>query len=204
MPRPARKGLDQQGLGFRDGAAEVLKLQPLLHVGRQDAPVVAVLHHAPHPLGQGGAQREFRTAVGRNARILVHGGRDQGVGADDALKGPDLAGEDEGVARRHLFEIPLLGLADLAPADQVLAARAPPGDAHVQVGGRDDGADVHPVALGHLGVADGPLAVAGAHDAGETVIGAQRIAAGGDQIDHLLERLIGQAAIGTGARHLGV
>lgn len=85
----------------------------------------------------------------------------------------------------------------------MLAARTPPGDAHVQIGGRDDGPDVHPVPLGHLGVAHRPLAVAGAHDAGEAVIGPQRIAACGDQIDHLLEGLIGQAAIGPRARHLG-
>ena len=166
--------------------------------------MIAVLHHAPHPLGQRGAQRKFRAAVRGDLRVFIDGGRDEGVRFDDPLKGPDLTGEDEGVAPRHLFEIPFLGLADLAARDEVFAAPTPSSDAHVQIGGRNDGADVHPVPLGHLGVTHGPFAIAGAYDASETVVSPQRIAAFGDQIDHLLERLIGQAAIGTGRRHLGV
>src|SRR5690606_42013586 len=76
-------------------------------------------------------------------------------------------------------------LADLAPADQPLAP--PGGDADVQGGGRDDGPDVHPVALGDVLVAHLPAPLPVAHDAREAVVGAEGVAAGGDQIDHLLE-----------------
>ena len=203
MPVAARKGLDQQGAGIGDDRARRLHLQPFLHIRRQDAPVVAVLDHGPHPVRQRGRHGKFVAAPGRDLGVLVDRLGDQGVHAVDALEGPDLTGEDEGVAGRHLFEIVLLGLTDLAPAGQLFrSAPAPGGDTHIQRRRRHDRPDIHPVALGRLGVPDGPPAIPRPHDPREPLIGAQRIAAGGDQIDHSLELFIRQTAIGAATDNL--
>src|SRR6185436_6343549 len=72
---------------------------------------------------------------------------------------------------------PLLGLADLAA--RAMAA----GQADVEGLSGDDGADVHAVTLGRLGVAHPPKAVAALHDAAEAIVSFQGVAAGGDEID---------------------
>src|SRR5690606_3208612 len=185
-----------------DGGLLVLQLQPFLNVGGQDAPVAAVLDHGPDAVGQRAGHGEFRAAPGGDLRVAVLGVGDQGVHAGDGLEGPDLTGEDEGVAGNHGLEIALLGLADLAAADQALAPAR--GDPDVEGGGGDDGADVHAVALGGLGVAHLPAALPVADDAGEAFVGPQGIAAGGDQIDDLLELFPGQAAIGAAGDDLSV
>ena len=205
MPRAARKGLDQQGAGIGDDRARRLHLQPFLHIGRQDAPVVAVLDHGPHPVCQRGRHGKFVAAPGRDLRVLVDRLGDQGIHAVDALEGPDLAGEDEGVTRRHLFKIVLFDLADLAPAGQLFRGPTPTrGDTDIQRRRRHDRPDIHPVALRRLGIAHGPPAIPRPDDPREPLIGAQRIAAGGDQIDHRLELFIRERAIGAAADYLRI
>ena len=51
---------------------------------------------------------------------------------------------------------------------------------------------------------DAPAAVVAAPDAGEALVGFQRIAAGGDEIDHGVEILARERRIGRGAAHLVV
>ena len=53
----------------------------------------------------------------------------------------------------------------------------------------DDGADVEPVLLRDAAVAHPPEPVRAAHDLGEALVGAQRVAAGRDEIDDGLEVL---------------
>ena len=68
---------------------------------------------------------------------------------------------------------------------------APPGarahQPHLQHVGLDDGADIHAVALRDARMGDAPAAVLALPDLGEALIGLQRIAAGGDEIDHGVE-----------------
>ena len=54
------------------------------------------------------------------------------------------------------------------------------------------------------GCVDAPAAVRAAADLGEPLVGVQRVAAGGDEIDRGVEIRAGEARIGRGGAHLGV
>ena len=68
----------------------------------------------------------------------------------------------------------------------------------------DDGADVQAIALPHPRIGDAPAAGLVLLDAGEALVGLQRIAAGGDEIDHVVEIGPGQAGIGRGRQHFAI
>jgi hypothetical protein len=112
------------------------------------------------------------------------------------VEGPDLAGEDEGVAELEDVDVALLDLADLPPGP---AAHQ---QAHVQGRGPDDGADVQPVPQRGHGVSHPPSPVRSLHDPAEAVVGLQRIAAGGDEAQHLVEVLPCQGGVGLGRADL--
>ncbi len=190
---PPGEGLHQHLVHGRDQRAPFLGLQPLLHVGRQGLPAVFLGDHAAHAPGQVGGEGELRAAPARHLGLRARRGADQHVDPLHAQQPPHLAAEDEGVAHLQLLDIALLDLADLAP--RPAAAGAQP---QVQHRRADDGADIHPMTEDGLGVARPPAPVPGLHDAAEAVVGLQRIAAGGDEIDHLLEVLPGQGRIGRG------
>ena len=193
----ARKGLQQQVVGRRDQRVVALDFQPLSDIGRQHLPVLLVVHQLADPPRQEGRERELRPAPGRHFRIAIGCGADQHLRAGDADQRPDLACEHEGVSGVEHLEHALLDLSDLAAA----APRLAHGDAHREHSGRDDGADVQAVALGGLGVAHAPQTVLAHHDPAEPVIGLERVAAGRDKIDDLLEVLPDQVAIGAGRTH---
>ena len=56
--------------------------------------------------------------------------------------------------------------------------------------------------LRHARVAHAPQPVGPAHDLGVALVGAERVAAGGDEIDHRLEILVREPAVGRGGAHL--
>ena len=66
----------------------------------------------------------------------------------------------------------------------------------------DDGADVEAVALPHLRIGDAPAPLLVLLDARKAFVGLQRIAAGGDEIDHVVEIGARQRRIGRGGPHL--
>ena len=70
--------------------------------------------------------------------------------------------------------------------------------------GLDDGADVEPVALRDIGIGNAPAPVFAFANAGKAVVGLERIAAGGDEIDHGVEVCARQCGVGGGSRHLGI
>ena len=74
---------------------------------------------------------------------------------------------------------------------------------HFQHVGFDDGADIHAVALRHARMRDAPAAVLALPDLGEALIGFQRVAAGGDEIDRGVEIGARQPGIGRGGAHFG-
>src|SRR6185312_12594069 len=51
----------------------------------------------------------------------------------------------------------------------------------------DDGADIEAIALPHLRIGDTPAPLLVLPDARETLIGFQRVAAGGDEVDDVVE-----------------
>ncbi len=74
--------------------------------------------------------------------------------------------------------------------------------AHVEHRHLDDGADIQPVLLGDAADWRPANAVLGAADAGIALVGAQRIAAGRDEIDDAVEGRAVEPGIGRGAAHL--
>ena len=59
--------------------------------------------------------------------------------------------------------------------------------AHLEHVGLDDGADIHAVALRHARMGDAPAAGLVLPDLGEALVGLERVAAGGDEIDSRVE-----------------
>ena len=73
-----------------------------------------------------------------------------------------------------------------APVDpDAAAARAH--QPHLQHRLLDDGADIEAIALPHPRIGDAPAAILVLLDAREPFVGFQRVAAGGDEIDHVVE-----------------
>ncbi len=90
-----------------------------------------------------------------------------------------------------------------APVDpDPTAARAH--QPHLQHRLLDDGADVEAIALPHPRIGDAPAPGLVLLDAREALVGFQRVAAGGDEIDHVVEIGARQACIGGGGQHLGI
>ena len=85
-------------------------------------------------------------------------------------------------------------------ARSAAAARAHQPD--FQHGVLDDGADIEAVALPHPRIGDAPAAVLVLLDAREALIGFQRVAAGGDEIDDVVEIGSRQRRIGRRRQHL--
>ena len=71
---------------------------------------------------------------------------------------------------------------------------------HLDHVGFDDGADIHAVALRDARMRDAPAAVFALPDLGEALVGLQRVAAGGDEIDRGVEIRARERAIRRGAR----
>ena len=75
---------------------------------------------------------------------------------------------------------------------------------HFQHVGFDDGADIHAVALRDARMGDAPAAVLALPDFGEALVGLERIAAGGDEIDRGVEIGARERRIRRGGAHFGV
>ena len=103
------------------------------------------------------------------------------------------AGEEEMVAGRQGRGKALLDRAEPAPA----------AEADGQQRLLDDDAGIHPVLGGDRRPGDPPAPVGLADQPAEAVVGFQRIAAGGDEAEHFLERLVLKPGIGSGGAHFG-
>ena len=139
-------------------------------------------------------------------RVLRRRARDIDLVLDQRLVAQDLAGEHEGVARRQRLDEIFLDLAEQAAAARRSTGleRARAHQPHLEHVGLDDGADIHAVALRDLRIGDAPAAVLVLPDLGEALIGLERVAAGGDEIDDGVEVGARQPRIGRGGAHLGV
>ena len=105
--------------------------------------------------------------------------------------------------RQHLDEI-FLDLAEHPPAARNCgAAAARAHQPHLEHVGLDDGADIHAVSLRHARMGDAPAAVLALADFGEALIGFQRIAAGGDEIDRGVEIGAREPGVRRGGAHFG-
>ena len=187
-----REALDQQLPRLRQGRAGALHLQPFAHIVGETVPGVGFGQEMAYPVGQPGRHRHAGAAPAGDARTL-------GCRADDQVAGvhphhlQGHAGEEEAVPRPQGGGEPLLHRAELAPI----------GEAHRERGLIDDDAGIHPVLLDELGVRHPPCAVGLAHQPLEPVIGAQRIAAAFDEMQHMGKALVGQRAIGGGGSDFG-
>ena len=77
----------------------------------------------------------------------------------DAFEAQHQPGEKEGVADGERLDEAFLDLAEDAAAAPGKSVAAIAGDAHVEIGRFDDGADVEAILLGDLAVGDAPEAV---------------------------------------------
>ncbi len=114
-----------------------------------------------------------------------------------------LAGKQKIVTRpQGLGEI-LLDLAEhraAAPGHAAALAHI----AHIELRHLDDGADIEAVLLGDARMGDAPQPFFRAADAGVAFVAAQRIAAGGDEIDDAVEGFALQLGIGCCGTDLGI
>ena len=99
----------------------------------------------------------------------------------------NFAGEHEGVAGHHGLDEIFLDFAEQPAAARNHFRSARAHQAHFEHIGFDDGADIEPVALRDPRIGDAPAAVLALADAGEALVGFERIAAGGDEIDRGIE-----------------
>src|SRR3954464_1164673 len=111
---------------------------------------------------------------------------------DQRFVADHLAAEYKSVADHQSLDESLFDFAEHSPAarqrpGRSRAAAARTHQAHFQHGIFDDGADVETVALPHARISDPPAPLAVPLDAGKTLVGFQRIATGGDEIDHVVE-----------------
>ena len=175
----------------RQGRAAALHAQPFAHLGRQLGMPRRILQDAAHPLGQEGRERQAAAAIGRHLGIAA--GRAASIAAISSLtpsKRSMRPREDEGVARHQALDEGLLDLAQDRAAPQLhldqrqlrrwcrhsCGTAAPPG-----------GDGQHPAPVGQL-LQPVPA-----------LVGRQRVAAGGDEIEGVVEILARQLAIGLRA-----
>ena len=159
---------------------------------------------AAHALGEISRQRKFAAFVSRHLRIFRRRARDIDFVFDDRLVLQNFAGEHEGVAGHHGLDEIFLDLAEEPAAARNHFRNARAHQAHFQHIGFDDGADIEPVALRDPRIGDAPAAVLALADAGEALVGFERIAAGGDEIDRGVEIGARERGIRRRRRHFGV
>ncbi len=140
-----------------------------------------------HARGKISRERKFAAFIGWHFGILRGRARYVDLVLDDGLVFQNLTGEHERVARHHGLDEILLDLAEHAPAARNYFRRSGPQQADFQHVGFHDGADVKPVALRHIGMGDAPKPVFAVADTREALVGLERVAAGGDEIDHGIE-----------------
>ena len=173
----------------RQGRADALDAQPFAHLGRQLGMPRRVLQDAAHPLGQEGRERQAAAAIGRHLGIAAGRGRALGDQFLDALEAQHAAGEDEGVARHQALDEGLLDLAQDGAAPQL----------HLDQRQLDDGADIHAELPRHQGRGQHPAAVGQLLQPVPALVGRQRVAAGGDEVEGVVEVLARQVAVGLRA-----
>src|ERR1700674_5147495 len=138
------------------------------------------------------------------------GARYIGLVLNQRLEAQDFAREHERIARHEALDEIFLQFPEHAPAARdrarrtvtagCLAARAH--QPHLDHGFLHDGADIEPVLLRNARMADAVASVLALTDLGETLVDLERIAAGGDEIDHRVEIRPGEAGKRRGHAHL--
>ena len=200
----ARKRFDQELAGAGHLRTPFLDFEPFAHLRRQFPPFLRMGDDVAHAGGEISRERKFAAVIGRHLGVFGGRARDIDLVLDQGLVFEDFPGEHESVARHHGLDEIFLDLAEEPAAARNHLRRPRAHEANLQHVGLDDGADIEPVTLRHIGVRDAPAAVLALPDAGEALVGLERVAAGGDEIDHGIEIRPRQADIGRGGRHLGI
>lgn len=139
-----------------------------------------------------------------NFRVHGEGRRDQAFILPDTFETQHLAGEEEGIALHQLLKEIFLDLAERHAAAPDRALGIALDHADIQFRRLDDGAEVEAILLRDRRIGDAPATVLHLADAGVTLIGAQRITAGGGEIHHPVEGGPRQIGIGRGAGHFAI
>ena len=155
----------------------------------QIGPVV-LAEHGEDTVRQLGGGGEFRAHEGGDLGLEGGGAADLDHHLAHALEAHDLPPDEEGVAlAEHRGEI-FLDLPQGRAAAGLLVA-------HLHLVGIHDGADVHADARGRARVAQLPLAIRALHQPLPLVIGAERVAPGGREIEAAVEAVPRQVGIGA-------
>ena len=192
FPVGARKLFHQQAILAWQDRAPLLDAQPFLDRAGQGRPVMVVGQQIAHAGRQMGGQRQPPADIGRHRRLAHAAAPGDQRHVANFLEGQQLAGENETVAgAQHLGEI-LLHLAKPATADT-----------HFQGLRLDNGADIH--AIGQRGARIGAFeaAVGGHGQTAKTLVAGQRVAAGGDELDHRVKVGAGKVGVRCRAAHFG-
>ncbi len=184
----AREHFHEQFVRTRQDGAPALQAQPVTGLRRQARMLPRIGQDRAHLVGQEGGERELAALIAGDAGFRPRRAHDDGGGFLHRLEAHDLAREDEGVTGTELLDEILLDLAQVPPAPQP----------HLQHRRLDDGADIHAVLLRHARVGHAPEPLHCLPQPVIALVAFQRIAAGGDEIDHPVEGLPVQRAIGLG------
>jgi hypothetical protein len=188
----AREGLDQQLVGLGEDRAALLNLEPFAHVVGEAVPVGGAGEEPADSVGEVGRHAHPLPAVGHQPRLLRRGADDD-VGFLEAQHLEAEAGEEDVVAdaerRAEAF---------LDPAEHPAIV-----ETHVHHRVVDDHPGIEAVLGGGRRAGDAPLAGLEFDQPLELVVGAQRVAAGRDVIEHPAPHLVGEAAVGRRGADLG-
>ena len=189
----ARKDLDQQPVAPRHHGEPALQSQPLAHRSRQARPARRIGQDRAHARRELRGQGQAPAGIDRHLRLVARRQRHIGRVVAHALEAQELAREHERVAEREALHEILLDLAELAPALQH----------HLQHRLLDDRADIEPVLPRHQRADDMPRVVRGAEQATEALVALERIAAGRDEGEHVVEAAAIERGVWRGLGDLG-
>ena len=208
-----RKGFHHHLARPRHARETGLQRQPFAHLIGQARPRVLIGQQSAHARGEIGRERKLAARVGRHLGVGIVGARDIDLILDQRLVAHDLAAEHEGVAGHQSLDEILLDLAEQPPAARDGAGRtaatnfatlARAHQPHLQHRFLDDGADIEPITLPHLRIGDAPAAFFVLPDTCEPLVAFQRVAAGGDERDHVVETGARQVRVRRRAAHFRV
>ena len=108
--------LDQEPGRAGDGRKAGLKVEPIAHIARKRAPVFGLGKQRPHAIGEEGRKRHLPARIGRYFGLAARRRPCLQRHVADAMKGKELAREEERVAGRQPLREIFLDLAEHAPA----------------------------------------------------------------------------------------